>query len=267
MPVGEMRYDDDRVQCHLGGRWLRLIGGPHLARAHGWTIDEYRDAFRLYAGTTTAAPSTSQLMRANMLRPINGTTQAKAVREQQRAAGIDPAVKGPRKVPRWRSLAVLRPDLSRDWHLVRNHDLRPDAIGPNSVETVWWRCATCGHEWHAKPATRSKGDGCPACARQRTGEATRARNFNTSAESSLKALRPDLLDEWHPTRNQDLDPSSISLGSHICVWWRCAICGHEWQSTPHSRSRAKGPGCRACSSRNSALERWRQQRARARAGQ
>jgi hypothetical protein len=28
-----MRYDGDRVQCHLCGRWLMMVGGSHLIAA------------------------------------------------------------------------------------------------------------------------------------------------------------------------------------------------------------------------------------------
>jgi len=29
------------VCCHLGGRWMKAVGGTHL-RWHGWTIEDYR---------------------------------------------------------------------------------------------------------------------------------------------------------------------------------------------------------------------------------
>lgn len=52
--------DEDLVQCHLCGRWLRAIGSSHLRRAHGWTLDEYRDAFKLPRGIPTWAHSPSR---------------------------------------------------------------------------------------------------------------------------------------------------------------------------------------------------------------
>ena len=56
-PLGEMLSDgDERVCCHLCGRWMKAVGGTHL-RWHGWTIDEYREAFRLGRQTPTCAPS------------------------------------------------------------------------------------------------------------------------------------------------------------------------------------------------------------------
>ena len=47
--LGEVAYDpdEDRVQCHLCGGWLRKLGGSHLERTHGWTLAHYRDVFQL----------------------------------------------------------------------------------------------------------------------------------------------------------------------------------------------------------------------------
>jgi hypothetical protein len=56
---------------------------------------------------------------------------------------------------------------------------------------------------------------------------------------------PELLAEWHPTRNVGLDPTALARGSHRRAWWRCAACGHEWQTQIHSRAYA-GSGCPRC---------------------
>jgi len=47
--IGVLAVDEDadRVQCHLCGRWLRSIGGSHLRVRHGWTGEQYREAFGL----------------------------------------------------------------------------------------------------------------------------------------------------------------------------------------------------------------------------
>ncbi|MFL5860653.1 MAG: zinc-ribbon domain-containing protein [Solirubrobacteraceae bacterium] len=122
-----------------------------------------------------------------------------------------------------------------EWDPVHNAGLDPRTIGPSSVRKVWWRCATCGHQWRATPEARTKGYGRPSCGHRRTGEATRARNLRVAPDSSFAALRPDLLPEWHPTRNQGLDPWALSPGSNVMVWWRCVDCANEWQTTPHPR--------------------------------
>ena len=40
---------------------------------------------------------------------------------------------------------------------------------------------------------------------------------------------PELVGEWHPTKNEGLSPEDISYGSGRKLWWRCDN-GHEWQA-------------------------------------
>ena len=72
-----------------------------------------------------------------------------------------------------------------------------------------------------------------------------ARKVHGEIDSVLS--RPDLMSEWDVTNNIGLEPSSISLGSHVKASWICSICGHHWQT--EIRLRAKGSGCPVCSGR------------------
>jgi hypothetical protein len=97
------------------------------------------------------------------------------------------------RVQRWRSLAVLRPDLAAELHPTRNGDLDPYAVAPTSSRRVWWRCASCGHEWETAVGARARGDGCRECTSQgRIGRRVRVRPGQSLAE-----LRPDLAAELH----------------------------------------------------------------------
>ena len=82
-PIGRMRYDGDRVQCHLCGRWLKKVGGSHLIAAHGITTAEYREMFHLYTSTSTIAPETAERKRASMLEQF--------LKRPTRAQGASPA--------------------------------------------------------------------------------------------------------------------------------------------------------------------------------
>ena len=55
---------------------------------------------------------------------------------------------------------------------------------------------------------------------------------------------PDLVNEWHPTKNGMLLPSDITIGSGKKVWWICSK-GHEWEAV--IANRAKGQRCPYCS--------------------
>ncbi len=131
-----------------------------------------------------------------------------------------------------RSLQLKRPDLAAELHPVRNGDLDPMALSAGTRQKVWWMCEN-GHEWKASVAGRTRGTGCPRCARRWV-----------PAERSVKARHPGLAAELHPSRNAGLDPATLGCESNRLVWWRCAR-GHEWEARVFARS--KGSGCPVCS--------------------
>ncbi len=62
--------------------------------------------------------------------------------------------------------------------------------------------------------------------------------------NSLGVNFPELLKEWHPTKNGDIDPFKISKYTHTRIWWKCAK-GHEWHVQCMQRSKS-GNGCPYC---------------------
>lgn len=66
---------------------------------------------------------------------------------------------------------------------------------------------------------------------------------------------PELLAQWHPTKNPGVDPLTLKAGSGITYWWICREheAGtelypghvHEWPSRMANRTR-DGAGCRYC---------------------
>ncbi len=63
-------------------------------------------------------------------------------------------------------------------------------------------------------------------------------------KNSLADLRPDLVKEWHPTKNGHFTPNMVSLGSDRKAWWLCKICGNEWETSVSHR--VAGTGCPKC---------------------
>jgi hypothetical protein len=58
--------------------------------------------------------------------------------------------------------------------------------------------------------------------------------------------RPTLAAEWHPGRNGDRTPRSVTWSSGLDAWWQCrAISSHVWQCRINSRASA-GTGCPFC---------------------
>jgi len=64
------------------------------------------------------------------------------------------------------NLAVVRPDLAKQWHPDKNGELTPYKVTPGVEKKVWWLCPQ-GHEWQAIVGVRHLGSGCPHCARQK----------------------------------------------------------------------------------------------------
>ncbi len=244
--LGKIAYDpdEDRVQCHLCGRWFRHLGGSHLGRTHGWTLAQYRDAFRLPLGAPLCARSLSSTLR----------TRAHA-RIGRNGFGLGgPARKGTiqERVRPWRSLAALSPELLAELHPARNPGLDPAKVAWAANRRVWWRCSTCGHEWRALVSSRTAGRGCPRCARREGAAAVSATKRRVARSRSLAALRPDLLVLWHPTRNRELDPHTIAARSSQRVWWLCPSCAHAWRSSVNNRAGASHAVCPTCARRRGA---------------
>jgi hypothetical protein len=136
-------------------------------------------------------------------------------------------------------LATTHPELAAQWHEKLNLPVTPNDVVSGSNKPRWWICSK-GHVWRAAPVTRRKGHGCPTCAGQRA-----------SPTQNLAMLNPELASEWHPTKNEGLEPKDVLPRSSKKVWWKCKY-GHEWQAVVSSRS--NGCGCPKCSRETSELE-------------
>ncbi len=69
---------------------------------------------------------------------------------------------------------------------------------------------------------------------------------------SFESLYPDIAKEWHPKKNGSLKPSMFKPGSNHKVWWKCPICGYEYEASIGHRtggisSSSRSTGCPACS--------------------
>lgn len=83
---------------------------------------------------------------------------------------------------------------------------------------------------------------CPYCSGHKVG-----------LSNCLATKNPQLTSEWHPTKNGDLTPYDVTVGSNKRVWW---ICGknpkHEWKTNVSNRKYNNCPYC--CSSKPKASE-------------
>lgn len=91
------------------------------------------------------------------------------------------------KVSPEKSLEHVNPDLTKQWHQVKNKNLRPSDVLPFSHKKVWWQCSRYpDHFWKAAVSSRSKGHGCPLCQAQTSLPELRI-------YTELKALLPNVI--------------------------------------------------------------------------
>ena len=132
----------------------------------------------------------------------------------------------------YNDLATTNPELVKEWHPTKNGTISPHNVTKGSDKKIWWICER-GHEWEASVSSRIRGRGCPYCANRRI----------LKGLNDLATVNPTLAEEWHPTKNE-MSPDEVIAGSSKKAWWKCKICGHEWQARIVSRH--NGYGCPEC---------------------
>ena len=123
-----------------------------------------------------------------------------------------------RTIPYEKSLEYCNPELSKEWHPVKNENLMPCDVTPGSSKKVWWYLPyddpiSGKHfefEWQALVKSRARrNQKCPYL----VGKAI-YQGYN-----DLATKCPELAKEWHPVKNGDLTPRSITAGSKKEIWW------------------------------------------------
>ena len=140
-------------------------------------------------------------------------------------------------------LATTHPEVSKEWHPTKNGDLTPYDVAAGTSKKIWWKCDKGDdHEWvQSQRVMKGEIRKCPFCF-----------GYKTDLSKSLLKTRPDLLKEWHPSKNIEVDPSKISEFSHNYVWWKCPKGDdHVWQAYVSNRSR--GNGCPFCMNKKTSL--------------
>lgn len=143
-----------------------------------------------------------------------------------------------RKIPVFSdSLSAKFPLLCEEWHPFKNGKLTPDQVYSSYRGKVWWRCArNPEHEWEIDVTSRSFKKGlCPICLNRKLNES-----------NSLGILYPELIKEWHPTKNGILTPFDFRPGSNKKVWWKCPVGNdHQWETAILHRAKS-GTKCPFC---------------------
>jgi len=146
-----------------------------------------------------------------------------------------PICAGKKVLTGYNDLATVSPDIAKQWHPTRNGYLTPDQVLAGTNAGAWW-CCELGHEWETTVSGRTsrRGSGCLVCAGKKV----------LTGYNDLATTFPTIAAQWHPTRNGELRPDQVSMGSEKRVWWRCDL-GHVWQTTVNART-SRGSGCFTC---------------------
>lgn len=143
-----------------------------------------------------------------------------------------------------RTLSRKSPELAATWHPTKNGTLTPDDVTYNSRQRVWWQCpSNPEHVWDTTVNNRQRSN-CPFC----IGRFHRATDARHRWQDPISVTHPQLLAEWHPTKNGRLRPQHLTAGSKRLVWWQCGRKpAHVWQTPLHCRTLTRGtcPLCRA----------------------
>lgn len=127
------------------------------------------------------------------------------------------------------------PEIAKEWNYEKNGELTPWMVMPGSNQYIWWKCSDCGYEWQTPAYSRTgQGTGCPKCTNR----------VIIAGDNDFATRYPELATEWNPEKNGALKPQDVAPKSNKKVWWRCSVCGHDWEASVSDR--ASGRGCPKC---------------------
>lgn len=110
-------------------------------------------------------------------------------------------------------------------------------------------CSNCGNEWQTSIVVRKKGHGCPKCNHKEGAK----KSIEKKKELGIKTLadvNSAFLKEWDFEKNKGYSLEMFLPNSGKRVWWKCSICGNEWQAKIIDRNK-KGTGCPLCANNKS----------------
>jgi hypothetical protein len=129
------------------------------------------------------------------------------------------------------SFAYLHSELAKEWHPTKNGKCKPTDVLASADKNIWWLCEKmckygCKHEWQTSITRRKNGSKCPYCIREKI-----------CVHSSIVFTHPELVEQWHPTKNGKIIPAEVSPSSgHPPIWWVCdkhddAYCEYVYNRT------------------------------------
>ncbi len=141
----------------------------------------------------------------------------------------------------YNDIVTTHPQVAAEWDYQKNGEFRPEDFSRGSNKYMWWKCSKCQASWRQTISARTKGSGCPKCMGEKISKTlmrNAIKNGNTLAEKF-----PELAKEWSE-KNGKITAKDVAPHSNKSFWWKCSICGYEWNAIVASR--VKGRGCPEC---------------------
>jgi hypothetical protein len=141
--------------------------------------------------------------------------------------------------PNCNSLGYKYPEISKQWHPIKNGQVSPFEVSYSSHTRYWWKCEKgFDHVWETSPNSRTgMNTDCPVCS-----------GHKVVKSNSLATVYPEISLQWDFERNGSLKPDDIFCKSSKKVWWKCKYEeDHRWRAMV--KSRANDIGCPMCSGR------------------
>lgn len=161
---------------------------------------------------------------------------------KSRVAGNDcPYCSGRLAITGENDLQTLHPELMKEWNWVKNQGIDPATVAKKSNKNYWWYCRTCGYEWEASPAHRTRNDrehkrGCPCCNHK----------VVVPGKNDAATYNPKVALEWNSALNDGKQLSDFLPRSNKKGVWTCRKYGFTWKAQIKSRV-MDGKGCPYCS--------------------
>ena len=135
------------------------------------------------------------------------------------------------------SLLYLYPHIAEKWHPTKNGRITPEYVNAHTHRKYWWICPL-GHTYDMAVKHKTEKDAqCPICSNHRV-----LKGYN-----DLETKRPDVIPKWDFVKNDELQPSEVTVTSNIKVWWKCEK-GHSYQRII-SHQTTRESECPICSMR------------------
>ncbi len=142
------------------------------------------------------------------------------------------------KFQRRKMLFEEHPELQNELDTNINNFESVKYISAGSSQKISWKCGI-GHIYEMSAANKVRSKGCPYCNNKRV-----LVGFNDLGTWCKANNRQAVLDDWDYTKNA-YAPSDITFGSNKKAWFKCHICGYEWQTVIISRTLQR-TDCKMC---------------------